>query len=98
MNSLFCPCLSRGALVFQETLNLNKIDRKNLATSRIRSSKIFILKFKIKKLEIKGLKYIYHTSPEPLTITLDIALVNPRLTRVFDLTYDNELSVHKDGR
>ena len=44
------------------------------------------------------MKYIYHTSLESLTITLDIALVNPRLTQVFDLTYDNELPVHKDGR
>ena len=79
------------------TLNLNKIDGKNLATSRIRSSKIFILKFKI-KLEIKGLKYMHHTSLESLTLTLDIALVNPRLTHVFYLTYDNELPVHKDGR
>ena len=24
------------------------------------------------------MKYIYHISPEPLTITLDIALVNPK--------------------
>ena len=39
---------------------------------------MFVLKLKIKNPEIKGLKYIYHTSPEPLTITLDIALVNPK--------------------
>ena len=44
------------------------------------------------------MKYIYHTSLESLTITLDIALVNPRLTHVFDLIYDNELPVHKDDR